>query len=264
MAKSSQSDPEHRRDGFARLLRLYETWGDLAPNAGKSSQAAEWKQKLAAFEQDEAAKKEWSPERAELEALKAKPLPTVVATLVPPDSEWKWLHPIDGVDPVGKDADFHSTFFSPDFDDSGWKTGKDSADSSGGFGYGRDFTGVDIGTPENPEHRHSAYFRHRFTTDKPQTSLELRCQRDDALVVYLDGKEVLRDNLPDGPDAYLLSASVPQGPDNDGVIHRFPLPSTLEPGEHVLALSVHNAAPTSSDLRLGAITLVEVEVPSAE
>ena len=31
----------------------------------------------------------------------------------------------------------------------------------------------------------------------------------------------------------------------------------MEPGEHVLAISLHNTAPPSTDLRLGGITLVE-------
>jgi hypothetical protein len=195
--------------------------------------------------------------RNELAALKAKPLPPVIASLVPPDAEWKWLHSTGGTDPAEHDPDFHTTFFSPAYDDSSWQSGKDSTAPNGGFGYGRGFTGVDIGQPENESRRCTAYFRHRFTTDKTHTSLELRCQRDDAIIVYLDGSEVLRENLPEGPDAYALFASQPQGPDNDGVIHRFPLPGTLEPGEHVLAISLHNAKAPSSDLRIGGITLVE-------
>ncbi len=183
--------------------------------------------------------------------------PKVQTTLVPGDSTWRWLHPVDGVDPAEADADFHTTFFTAGYDDSGWKTDKDSTNPNGGFGYGRDFAGVDIGMPEDETHRHTAWFRHRFTTDKAHASLELRCQRDDALIVYLDGKEVLRDNLPQGPDAYLLSATTPQKPDNDGVVHRFQIPGTLEPGEHILAISVHNTELPSSDLRLGGITLVE-------
>jgi len=197
--------------------------------------------------------------RNELAALQPKPLPEapVVATLIPPDAEWKWLHPTDGTDPAGTDPDFHTTFFSLTYNDSSWKSGKDSGDPAGGFGYGRGFNGVEIGTPENEAHRRTAWFRHRFTTDKAHGSLQLRCQRDDAIIVYLDGREVLRDNLPAGPDAFGLFAVVPQGAKNDGVVHRFPLPGTLETGEHLLAISLHNAAPPSSDLRIGAITLVE-------
>ena len=141
--------------------------------------------------------------------------------------------------------------------DSAWKSGKDNAAPNGGFGYGSGFNGVDIGLPPDENHRHSAYFRHRFTTDKPHARLELRCQRDDALIVYLDGVDVLRDNLPAGPEAYLLSATRPQRADNDGVVHRFPIPGTLASGTHLLAISVHNTELPSSDLRIGGITLVE-------
>jgi tetratricopeptide (TPR) repeat protein len=197
--------------------------------------------------------------RSEPAALQPKPLPevTVVATLVPPDSEWNWLHPTDGSDPVTADPDFHTTFYSTAFDDASWKTGKDSADSAGGFGYGEGFSGVDIGFPEVAVHRRTAWFRHRFTTTEPHGNLEFRCQRNDAIIVYLDGKAVVRDNLPSGPDASGLFATVPQGAANDGVVHRFPLPGTLEPGQHLLAISLHNAPPPSSDLRIGGITLVE-------
>ena len=177
--------------------------------------------------------------------------------LVPSNSEWKWLHPTDGVDPAVSHPNFHKTFFMTGYDDSAWKSGKDSADPNGGFGYGPGFNGVNIGLPPDENHRHTAYFRHRFTTDKPHARLELRCQRDDAIIVYLDGVEVLRDNLTAGPEAYLLAASIPQGPDNDGVIHRFPIPGTLAPGPHLLAISVHNTELPSSDLRLGGITLVQ-------
>ena len=197
----------------------------------------------------------------ELSAL-LPPVPPVTSTLVPPDSKWKWLHPVDGVDPAAGTPEFHRTFFAPGFDDAAWKQGQDSVSLTGGFGYGRDFAGVDIGLPVNGDHRHSAYFRHRFTTDKPHSHLELRCQRDDAIIVYLDGKEVLRDNLPAGPDLYLLPSMVAQQDENYGVVHRFPVPGTLAAGSHVLAISVHNTGKASTDLRLGGVMLVEVEAPA--
>ena len=56
--------------------------------------------------------------------------------LVPVGSTWKWLHSSEGVDPAGDDEDFHTTFYTADFDDSKWKSGKDKAGPHGGFGYG--------------------------------------------------------------------------------------------------------------------------------
>jgi hypothetical protein len=127
--------------------------------------------------------------------------------LVTPDSEWRWLHPSNGIDPANADPDFHTTFFTANFDDQSWQIGSDSPEESGGFGYGDEwFTGVDIGTPADETHRKSAYFRTRFTTDAEHEFLTLRCYRDDGIVVYLDGQEVGRDNVGGGPDSYGLPA----------------------------------------------------------
>ena len=126
-------------------------------------------------------------------------------TLDPNTSTWRWLQPNDGVDPAKQDEDFHSTFFAADFDDSKWKEGKDVPGPTSGFGYGKvtgeeeaDFTGVDIGLPEEANRR-NAYFRLKFTTQEDFDKLLLKCQRDDGIIVYLDGKEVLRDNMDPDP-----------------------------------------------------------------
>jgi hypothetical protein len=48
-------------------------------------------------------------------------------------------------------------------------------------------------------------------------------------------------------------------------IHRIPIGDLASTGPHHLAISVHNSDPTSSDLRLAGITLVELaeEPPAA-
>ena len=187
--------------------------------------------------------------------------PLVQAVIVAPTSEWKWLHPTDGVDPKEDDPDFHQTFFTAVFDDDAWKTGQDNAEAGGGFGYGDDwFKAVDIGTPASKEVGKSAYFRHRFTTTKEHTHLELRCQRDDGIIIYLDGKEVARDNMAEGEEAYALPAASAMSAQDEMTIRCIALQDlTLPAGEHILAISLHNTEKPSSDLRIGGITLVEVE-----
>jgi uncharacterized protein len=119
---------------------------------------------------------------------------------------------------------------------------------------------VDIGKPIAADLAGTAYFRTRFTTDKPHTHLELRCQRDDGIIVYLDGKEVARDNMSDGPGTYHLRATRKIDSAEEVAIQRIPLSRVSLPvGEHVLAISVHNHAKSSTDLRLAGITLVELE-----
>jgi serine/threonine protein kinase/Leucine-rich repeat (LRR) protein len=190
---------------------------------------------------------------------RVRPAATV---LLPPDSEWKWLHPLDGIDPAKDSPGFHTAFYAPDYDDGDWEGGRDSDRVGGGFGYGyAGFNGVDIGTPSTKELGHSAYFRARFTTDKPHSDLELHCLRDDGIIVYLDGKEVARDNMTDGPEAYQLPAARAVSGAEEIAMQRIPLAGvSLPAGQHVMAISLHNPPKPSSDLRIGGITLVEVEV----
>ena len=201
--------------------------------------------------------------RKQMQAPVIAAFPAIHATLVAPDAEWKWLHPTDGKDPAESLPDLHKTFALPAFDDSQWTHGRDKGGLAGGFGYGDVFDGVDIGRPENGAHRHTAYFRHAFTTDTEHAHLELRCQRDDGIIVYLDGKEVIRDNIQSGEEAYLLQCTETMTVENDGMVHRLPIPGTLAPGPHTLAISVHNTAGGSADGYLGGVTLVEVD-PAAE
>ncbi len=185
----------------------------------------------------------------------------IVAVLLPPTSEWKWLHPLDGSDPATNEPSFATTFFAPDYDERAWRTGRDSAGPAGGFGYGdAGFAGVDIGTPAALELGHAAYFRTRFITEKPHAGLELRCRRDDGIIVYLDGKELARDNMTAGPEAYLLPAAQAIDGPGETAVQRVPLPGvSLAAGEHFLAISLHNPANSSSDLRIGGVTLVALD-----
>ena len=79
---------------------------------------------------------------------------------------------------------------SPGFDDTAWK----EAPAPLGFAPALEtMTGVDAGT-------RTAYFRKRFDVQDPRTvrGLTLRLRHDDGVVVYLNGREVHRANMPDG------------------------------------------------------------------
>ena len=171
---------------------------------------------------------------------------------MPVASNWKWLHPVDGTDPATSDPDFHQTFFLADYDDSRWQEGTDSPGARGGFGYG-DPVGVDIGTPD-PANRRTAYFRHKFNADYTFEDLIISMQRDDGVVVYLDGVEVGRDNVGDGQEEYSLFAQRIVTP-GERLVNRFSLSGKVESGEHVLAISLHNMPRGSTDLRIAEIAL---------
>lgn len=132
----------------------------------------------------------------------------------------------------------------PDFDDSAWPTG------AAPLGYGdAQATVVSYGTDPYAKHV-TTWFRARV--DLPAVDLRaaaVRLVRDDGAVVYLDGVEVARSNLPEGaigPDT-LATAGV--GDSEETQVFSFEVdPALLGAGSHVIAVEVHQAAPDSSDL----------------
>ena len=99
----------------------------------------------------------------------------------------------------------------------------------------------------------TTYFRRRFTAGAADLGpwLRLRIAVDDGAIVYLNGTEVYRIDLPEGPIDGDTPASLAVG-------NWFPkrLAETMIPGdalvdgENVLAVEVHQQAPSSGDLRL--------------
>ena len=166
-------------------------------------------------------------------------------------AEWRWLHLADGSDPALTEAGFHRHFAAPGYDDSDWQR---ATDGGLGFGYG-DPVSVDIVRPPDGA-RHSAYFRIPFATREPFTGLLLLLVRDDGVIVYLDGDEVARSNVPDGaPEEHALTAKTTIGGDWETTPAGLRISRPLPPGDHVLAISLHNAETTSSDLRLANVKL---------
>src|SRR5206468_5472864 len=102
---------------------------------------------------------------------------------------WRYLD--TGVDPGTAWRDLP-------YDDSAWKSGP----SELGYGEGDEATTVGYG-PDFKKKYITTYFRHRFGVEDPTrfANLIFRLLADDGAVVYLNGVEVLRENLPAGPVA---------------------------------------------------------------
>ena len=172
----------------------------------------------------------WSDPGAAL-AVTTQPLST---SLVTPQTAWRYLS--DG-------SDQGTAWTAPAFDDSTWSTG----DAELGYGDG------DEATPISPKGV-TSYFRRTFTVaDAAQVSrLTLLLQRDDGSVVYLNGTEVARSNMPAGA----VTATTPAASDVSGAAEKtfVSLPvstSALRTGTNVLAVEVHNVG-TSTDLSFDA------------
>jgi hypothetical protein len=104
----------------------------------------------------------------------------------------------------------------------------------------------------DPSTKHiTTYFRHAFSVTDPglYQALTLRLLRDDGALVSMNGAEVLRSNLPTGPISATTVASTTVGGSDERTFYTTSLdPALLLPGPNVLAVEVHQAYASSTDI----------------
>jgi tartrate-resistant acid phosphatase type 5 len=152
----------------------------------------------------------------------------------------RWLYWDVGIDPG-------AFWMTPAFEEQGWREGAAPL----GYGVGDEATEVHWGPDD--DHRHTTtWFRKEFHVDSICTArhLRLRLVRDDGLVVYLNGAEVYRSNMPLG----WIDRNTPASweiQDEGGIVFldTWLDPWLLEVGKNTLAVEVHQAAPDDPDLR---------------
>ncbi|MFO7178403.1 MAG: metallophosphoesterase [Pseudomonadota bacterium] len=156
---------------------------------------------------------------------------------VPRGALWSYLDDGSALEP---------SWVTPEYDDSGWQRGFAEL----GYGDGDEATVVAEGPPGGPR-AITTYFRKRFTVaDRASiTALRLDLVRDDGAVVYLNGTEVFRSNMPAGPvTASTLASSAIGGSAESAVVSTGVDPALLVDGENVLAVEIHQNAADSSDI----------------
>jgi hypothetical protein len=154
-----------------------------------------------------------------------------------------WRYNDTGVDQgtAWRDANFNDTAWPSDF-------------SEFGFGDGDEFTILQSnpnGVPLN-----TAYFRSTFDISSPTTysNLSLYLIRDDSAVVYLNGVEVYRNNLPAGEVTYGTKAVRNIEGDEEFSFAKHVVPaSALVAGVNVLAVEVHQANGGDEDMSFALI-----------
>ncbi len=136
------------------------------------------------------------------------------------------------------------------FDDTAWSTGNTEM----GYNDGDEVTVIEDnftpGVPASASDRFiTTYFRKTFTvTDPAQYSgFTVTVKRDDGAVVFLNGEEIARPNMPPLPAAInwgtLALAS------NENTVDTIPVPvSKIVTGTNVIAVEVHQNGPGSSDI----------------
>ncbi len=140
-------------------------------------------------------------------------------------------------------ADLGAAWRAPDFDDSAWPSGPAQL----GFGDTDEATVVNA----NPM-RVTTYFRRAFVSPDPVNfaGAWLRLLRDDGAVVYLNGAEVFRSNMPTGAiSSAAFARSNVTGAAESTLFYTNALnPRLLLSGTNVIAVEVHQSGTNSSDL----------------
>lgn len=132
------------------------------------------------------------------------------------------------------------------FDDSSWASGPAE------LGYGdTQTTEISFGGDSSNKHI-TTYFRHTFNLTDPSLfhRLSMSIQADDGAVVYLNGAEVARQNLPPyGEITFETRALESIGGSDEDVFTSYKLPSDdLVAGDNVIAVEIHQRSPSSSDI----------------
>jgi alkaline phosphatase len=141
-------------------------------------------------------------------------------------------------------TDLGTAWREPVYDDSKWKSGPAKL----GYGDGDEATVISYGPSASSKYP-CYYFRHSFSIDNPfaYENLSLRILRDDGAVVYLNGVEVARYNMPSGTITYATYASTAAEYPWDPPLL---IPHLLVTGLNVIAVEVHQCNASSSDLAL--------------
>ncbi len=163
-------------------------------------------------------------------------------TLVAHGGETRWRYLDAAAAPDSK-------WITQGFDDGKWKTGV------GPLGYGESGLGSTLSFGADKAHKPmTAWFRHAFEVKDAgrfgALGVFLRC--DDGAVVYLNGREIARENMPAGAITAESAASEAIDEEDEATVHRHVVPAkdALRVGANVIAVEVHQAYASSSDLFL--------------
>ena len=136
-------------------------------------------------------------------------------------------------------ADLGTAWADPAYDDGPWATGAAEL----GFGDGDEATEIESG-------RVTYYFRRSFQHDGADTprSLRVSLKADDGAVVYLNGVEIVRDNMPEGTITASTQAPTWRGGADEDFHEFLVAPDRLVDGTNVVAVEVHNVWSGNADL----------------
>jgi len=160
--------------------------------------------------------------------LCAMAVPLAAQTIVVPrGADWRYL--ADGTDQG-------TNWRSAAFNDLTWQSG------AAPLGFGEEELATVVTDVIGPT---TIYFRHTFTVAdwRAYRTLTVRVRRDDGVIVYLNNRVIVRDNLPTGAINYLTPAAASvTGDDESRMIQFGTVPFYLNNGTNVLTVELHQSA----------------------
>jgi hypothetical protein len=157
--------------------------------------------------------------------------------LVSENATWNYLDDGSNQGTAWKDLDYN---------DDSWESGPAEL----GYGDGGEATVIHYGSNASNKYI-TYYFRYNFVLSDPLTAdyLLLRLIRDDGAVIYLNGNEVCRSNMPSGGINYLTLASSAVSGTAESTFYEFLIPSNLlVTGTNLIAAEIHQSSVTSTDI----------------
>ena len=160
-------------------------------------------------------------------------------TMIPNGSDWKY-------EDTG--TDLGTAWRAPDFNDDGWAAGPAP------LGYGI-ITNTTIATMVNSlvDRYNTVYFRREFELSDANliTEATVKVKADGGSVIYINGTEAVRDDMPDGEITYDTFSELDTEEDFFDI---YTIDHTLlVEGTNSIAVEVHNGGPVSSDMVLDLI-----------
>jgi hypothetical protein len=164
-------------------------------------------------------------------------------TLVASGATWKYLD--NGSDPG-------TAWRTASYNDASWKQGTTRL-SYGEIGDPTSPTAANFVSygPNSTDKYITTYFRKKITVSDASiyNGFDLRVLRDDGIVVYVNGNEVFRNNLPTGTIGTKTLALAGLGDGEEAIWQTFSLPKTaFVNGENVITAEVHQFNAGSSDM----------------
>lgn len=157
-------------------------------------------------------------------------------TLISNGSSWKYLD---------NGTNQGTIWTGGSFNDASWATGNAEL----GYGDGDEATVLSYGSSTSSKYI-TTYFRKTINvpTASSYIQFQMNLRRDDGVIVYINGSEVYRNNMPAGTVTFSTPASLACSDDGATILSQTLAANTLTNGTNVIAAEIHQNNGSSSDI----------------